>query len=392
MQIVYLVVSLAIVCEGTILSVIEACRHGARAAIYSYPWDQAYWSQGLGELTQEGMRQHYLNGVEFRRRYIIEQQVLPPTFNHSTIYVQSTDVNRTIMSAESQLMGLYPVGPSLSSVAMETKAVPPFNISNLNNIIAELGMQALPNYFQPVPVHVVDQDYDFIMLASDNCPYIDYIQASVKKSAYYQYLLTNYSMSLQNQLYRAFQTEINFGGAGHIGDTLVCDTFHGYEMPPGVTQEMYQQMTWIMNYSNWYYYQNGGAYLASSQFFANMLNVFDGNINGTSTMKFQLFSGHDTTLVGYLTALGQWDMNNPPFASTMIFELHDEGGQYFVKSLYNDVPMNISNCAEMCPYDEFKAFLTSWIVPNVEEVCQTTPDIAFLGIKEEEEEYFSKAT
>ncbi|EDO30143.1 predicted protein, partial [Nematostella vectensis] len=53
-------------------------RHGDRSAIRSYPSDPYanYWPQGFGQLTQ--------------------------------VYCRSTDKDRTIMSAQAQLNGLYP--------------------------------------------------------------------------------------------------------------------------------------------------------------------------------------------------------------------------------------------------------------------------------------------
>ena len=375
----YVILFLALHClrtDGVIISVIETCRHGARAPIDDYSWDTGYWSQGYGELTQEGMRQQYLNGMEFRRRYITEQQVLPPSFNHSLLYVRSTDLNRTIMTAESQLVGLYPVGPSLSSVAMESKAVPPFNVSNLTNILAGLGTQALPNYFQPIPVHVVNQDYDHMLrgYAGATCPYINVIALEVQQSNYYQYLVDNYTEYLQKRVQQVFQQDVDFTDAGWFGDAIICERFHGYPMPQGVTEEMYQQMIGIMNYSNSYFFQNGGAYLSSSEFFGNLLEVFEGSINGTGTLKWGLYCAHDTTLIGFLYALGQWTGLNPPFASTLVFELHEENGEYFVQTIYNDELLSINGCEIMCPYSQFSAFLLSWIIPDIEQACQIPAD------------------
>lgn len=371
-MILFYLFGLVRISESTLVSVVETCRHGARAPIDYYVWDTGYWKQGLGELTQEGMRQQYLNGVEFRRRYITELNLLPSTFSQFDIHVRSTNVNRTIMSAESQLMGFYPVGPSLSSPAMQAKAVPPFNISNLNNLINDLGMQALPNYFQPIPVYTVSAAYDNMLVGytSTSCPYINVITSMVQQSAYYQFLVSNYTNYLQKEIYKVFGELVNFEDAGWFGDVLICERFHGYDMPEGVTEEMYEQMIGIMNYSNSYFFQYNGAYLAASEFYSEILNIFEGNINGTSQLKWSFFSAHDTTLIGFLVAIDQWNGLNPPFASTIVYELHEENSNYFVQVIYNDQPLLINGCAQMCPYQEFKAFLQSWIIPDVVKACQ----------------------
>jgi acid phosphatase len=120
--------------QAALLSVIETCRHGARAPIDFSQWDKGYWNEGMGELTQEGMRQQFLNGAEFRSRYVNSTSNIPGTYNASELYVRSTDVNRTIMSAESQMMGLFPIGPNIAS-NMQYKAVPPFGSVNFNTTI-----------------------------------------------------------------------------------------------------------------------------------------------------------------------------------------------------------------------------------------------------------------
>ena len=56
------------------------------------------------------MRQLYEIGRELRKRYIEDMQFLPPTYDEDTLWVRSTSYNRTIMSVESLLSGLYPDG------------------------------------------------------------------------------------------------------------------------------------------------------------------------------------------------------------------------------------------------------------------------------------------
>ncbi|CAG9858196.1 unnamed protein product [Phyllotreta striolata] len=64
-----------------------------------------YWA-GLdyGQLTNEGKRQHYALGQFSRKRY---SNWLPATYSSKDIYAQTTDVDRTHMSAQANLYGLY---------------------------------------------------------------------------------------------------------------------------------------------------------------------------------------------------------------------------------------------------------------------------------------------
>ena len=61
------------------------------------------------------MRQHYLLGKAIRKRYVDDYKLLSPHYNHNELKVRSTLVDRTLMSAESHLAGLYENGPSIPS-------------------------------------------------------------------------------------------------------------------------------------------------------------------------------------------------------------------------------------------------------------------------------------
>jgi len=81
-------------------------RHGARA-----PLMQEYttnFTVTTGMLTPQGMRQRYLLGRYARERYTEKYKLLDSDYNEGQIFIQSTDVNRTIQSAYSELLGLYP--------------------------------------------------------------------------------------------------------------------------------------------------------------------------------------------------------------------------------------------------------------------------------------------
>lgn len=82
-------------------------RHGDRSPMQIFPTDSNQldkWPDGLGQLTRKGIREHFQLGSWLRRRY---NDFLGRQMNNSLIYVRSTDVDRTLMSAESNLAGLF---------------------------------------------------------------------------------------------------------------------------------------------------------------------------------------------------------------------------------------------------------------------------------------------
>lgn len=65
------------------------------------------------------MRQRYLLGRYAREKYTETYDLFNGTFTEGQVYVQSTDVNRTITSGYSELLGVYPPAaenaPSMST-------------------------------------------------------------------------------------------------------------------------------------------------------------------------------------------------------------------------------------------------------------------------------------
>lgn len=100
----------------------------------------------VGELTSMGMYQEYQLGLWLKARYIDELHFINPAYKSNEVYVRATDVNRCIVSAQSLLLGMFD-----GTQESETNTY-------------------LPNHFNPVPIHTVPVEYDFLLRAYDNCP------------------------------------------------------------------------------------------------------------------------------------------------------------------------------------------------------------------------------
>lgn len=79
-------------------------------------------------------------GRWFRERY---NHMLPNSYSLYDVFVQSTDVDRTLMSAEANLAGLYP--PSGNQVWDSLK-------------------------WMPIPVHTIPEKQDNILAGKKHCP------------------------------------------------------------------------------------------------------------------------------------------------------------------------------------------------------------------------------
>ena len=140
-------------------------RHGARAPTHLYnktkydyilnEWDNP------GELTGIGQRMHFLLGWRNRIKYINEEKFLSEKFDPHEILIYSTCINRTILSAASQLQGLYPQsikkGETLTKEQIEL-AKPPVNISIdiIKNELSNMDNYALPNSMILAPIRMIN--------------------------------------------------------------------------------------------------------------------------------------------------------------------------------------------------------------------------------------------
>ena len=107
---------------GTVVSadlqfVFECVRHGARAPITDTELS-AFLPTTKGGLTPEGKRQRYLLGKHSRTRYTIDNDLLSPNYSPEEVWLQSTDVQRTMQSGYSEIMGMYP--PNSGAATMTT--------------------------------------------------------------------------------------------------------------------------------------------------------------------------------------------------------------------------------------------------------------------------------
>ena len=359
-----------------LVAVVEVCRHGARAPTTFYYWDTpALWPEGPGGLTPAGMRQHYLLGQELRRRYVYQQDLLLPNYFQPQIYVFSDDYDRTIMSAQSQLQGLYPngTGPLLRSVGMEYNAQPPIDDTSESGIINNLGLNALPNLTQLIPVHSDSQERQYAIGSDDACNYYIMLTDERYNTPGYNQIFNNYPDVIQT-----IMTVMNYtsskakSSARNIAGSLNCNQFALNPLPQGFSQTFYNRITQLAadlnNYIN--YEPDLIARLAGTGMVTQVLSNFQQVIAETVTSKFFLYSGHDTTILSVLSFLQLNFSSNPVFSSALLFELSEVNGEYFVALNYNDNYQLIPTCGSLnCSFSNFQRYVQARAIPDYVQVC-----------------------
>ncbi|MCP4180962.1 MAG: histidine-type phosphatase [bacterium] len=295
------------------------------------------WKIGLGELTPKGMRQEYDLGSYLRERYIKKFKLIPENYNSNLIYIRSTDINRTLMSAESLLYGFYPPGsgPLLSD-----------------------KKSALQYRYQPVPVHSVLEMNDKLLSAqSIYKPKIHKLQKKLvydtnawkKMQVLYQCYFEKWSKISGFKIDKL--KDVNFFAAN-----IFIRNIHGIKQPEGITavdeKNLIELYPWI--HAEQYKPQVIGM-LISKDFICQIIKDLKRATKKEKEFKLVFYSAHDTNILGLMSALGVSLGENPPYASFIAIELFKFKNEYFIKLKYNkkDVELPIENKNNYYPLNAF---------------------------------------
>ena len=140
----------------------ELINHGTRSPHKDLDSDFRDFSNhqwiGQNELTGVGLRQSFLIGYRDNLRYIKEKNLISEEYDPREILVYASENNRTLMSANALLHGLYPpgTGPTIDPSLVD-RAVPPVDSSlykEEKDRLDSCNYTALPDRMNLVPVHI----------------------------------------------------------------------------------------------------------------------------------------------------------------------------------------------------------------------------------------------
>ncbi|TRY64358.1 hypothetical protein TCAL_00857 [Tigriopus californicus] len=315
-------------------------RHGDRTPIDPYPTDPykdaSEWPVGFGQLTVRGKQMQYALGQYLRARY---GQLLGQKYGESLIYVRSTDFDRTLMSAGSNLAGLFP----------------PIGTEVWNDQLL----------WQPIPIHTVPGDIDNLLSNHAKCPRRDKAQDEVLASDEV-HKLNQQHKELYGYLTEHSGTSItNMVEVDYIYDTLFIERIYNKTLPKWTQSVFPDKMKYLRDLSfivsTW---TRELKRLTAGPLISDILTTFRKIQSGENPRKMHMYSGHDTTIASLLNALELLDpVVAPPYASSVLVELlstfKPHQPKYFVRILYrNDssrepYSLQLPGCQELCPLDDF---------------------------------------
>ncbi|MDR3613279.1 MAG: histidine phosphatase family protein [Candidatus Obscuribacterales bacterium] len=308
--------------EGKMVFAVDVIRHGDRGPIKDLASAPHKWPQGLGQLTPEGMNQEFQLGKRFHDRYIAKEHLLPEKFDVDTMYVRASDIDRTLMSAECTLLGLYPMGTGPTTDA---------------------GTEGAPARFQPIPIHTRPRDMDDLLIpdANKDVPkiYDDYVfntsewkDRIAKESVNFERWgkLAGYPITTPRQM-------------SGLGDAIFIRKTHHVAMPEGMTDDDAKKM---MDFGEWVFAETFKPAEVGQATGGNLLRAIAKYLDESSKnkadakLKYVLFSAHDSTISAVLSAMNPPVEIRPPYSSDLNFALLKNGDQYSVKVTLNDVPVD----------------------------------------------------
>ncbi|KAK9886467.1 hypothetical protein WA026_016750 [Henosepilachna vigintioctopunctata] len=318
---------------------VKLYRHGDRTIAQSYPTDPyknaSCWPVPFGELTNLGKQKHFALGQWLRKRY---DNFLSKKYLAKEFHITSSNYDRCLMSAASNLAGLYPpIGDQVWNPSLQWQPIPIHTSPNKKD-----GMLALE---KPCP--------RFTKLLEDELQKDHYLNIAKENEKLYAYLTENTGKEINDLV----------GGYG-LYDTLFVENLMNFTLPDwtkSVFPEKLKDIAWIT-----FEMETHTPELAKfrvGQLFDKIFGQFDSYVEGEGSLpKFQVFSAHDTNVFNVLNSLRIRPLNLVPYASVVIFELRqNDNGQYFVKLLYKHESeteeLKIPGCSSPCDYNEYKTLL-----------------------------------
>lgn len=356
--------------ELLLLSLVH--RHGERMPVAFYPNDphkHDYWPRAEGQLTNEGKRQEHMLGKFIREKY---GNLIGNRYFANTTYYRSTDVDRTLMSAELVSAGLFkPHGD-------------------------DVWDDELP--WQPIPIHTVMSENDHLLSMQSNCPeYFRRFQEAEKVPPLSTIIKKYANMFDYLSKYTGMKVTIN----------------NFWEIYDDVSKELARNMTepdWVMKVWDRVVALNDREFglivpsrkmqrLKGGPFLKQLIETCKLKAAGNLTYNVLMYSAHDTTLAILLDSLNIYNGLQPPYASAIFMEFYHVGKSklnyedFAIKFLYrNSSKMDpflllIPGCeTATCPFDTFLSIVEDLIPENIDEECNPPPpppkslNLEYLGV------------
>uniref|UniRef100_A0A8D2IQG4 Acid phosphatase 4 n=1 Tax=Varanus komodoensis TaxID=61221 RepID=A0A8D2IQG4_VARKO len=345
-------------CHYTYTLLSQVYRHGDRSPLGTYPTDphkEGPWPQGFQQLTgvRPGILQQKELGQFLRERYA---GFLSASYKPQEIYVRSTDYDRTIMSAQANLMGLYPDSDP------------------------EIG-------WRPVPIHSVPVRYDKLLKPpTRTCPrYQQLMKETINLPSYQAKMEAWKGFVSEMANYTGLKPEqLTPRGLWKVYDSLFCQKKHNLALPAWATPRVLNTLSEIEAFNIeahvGMHASQEKARFAGGLLLGAILSNFSKVVCRDLPLKMIMYSAHDSTLIALQGALGVYNGRLPPYAACHGFEFYQESNKYvytfsigmFYRNRSNQQPhtLLLPGCPTPCPLPLFVNLTTKVVPQDWDAECQ----------------------
>ncbi|XP_056629788.1 prostatic acid phosphatase-like [Diorhabda sublineata] len=339
-----------------LVAVVQIFRHGQRTPVQFYtndPYSNITFWDGLepGQLTNVGKRQQYQLGQFSRHRY---KDWLSLIYDKNVFYAQTTDVDRTHMSAQANIYGLYPAeGDEVWKPRLD---------------------------WQPIPIHPADAN---VISSFPDCPNFIKEWANVLSSTYFLSLDKLYAPIYKYLTEKSGDNITSLSEASDIYDCLKIESDVGLKIPDWSNIVFPQYLKNISGYSfKSLSYTTKLQRLGGGPLLNEILKHFESFQVKATNPKYKIYSAHDSNIAMILNSLGAFDPPYPPdFASSIYFELRKKNGKFYVnvfsKNNNDFKPVSIRGCDLDCPLSEVRARLSDILIDVKLRNAECTENLYF---------------
>lgn len=312
---------------------LDIIRHGDRTPLHTIPVLTHVWAEGPGQLTAKGLAQEHELGKRLRTKYVEQYGLLPQNYLNTSLYVRSTDTDRTLMSAQAVLMGLYPLGT---------------------------GPSILPEGYQPIPIHTKSPEHDELI------PY--HLDSEKQK----HFLFNKYVYPKKHWLDKTQEKQGKFAAWSKatgvkinnlyqvikISDSFFIYQQHQLPLPKHLTES---EISDIISTGKWaltalFEPKEMGDFVGSD-LLTTVTDYLNSAIEQKTPLKYVLLSGHDSSLLSLLSAMGAPLTTPPAYASILHFAVYEtEDKKHTIRILFNEKPVSLPHCnGEVCTQQQMMA-------------------------------------
>lgn len=356
-----------------LISVIEFARHGAR----QYR-DPNRTTDEEAELTDYGYYQNKLFAANLKNNY---PEIFNEHLDHADVRVVTSSRSRCALSALGQILEMFKHNHTSEENTLDMTR------QNYKSLVSKFDVDVLSKEENIVfKSHKTDCKY------LQNTRKTDVIR-SEHISPYYEYLDTHFNRQKFNATaYLENRTnEIHHFSA--IYDLV--HSFKSFNNTQAVEEHTFNYMRAFKMYvrlQEKYYNTTITTYHVQNiliEILTSVDDILTGYTRNEPYKKFILFVGHDSNIVPLLNifkltsieclekALKDYDSIEerancqfyPEFLANFLFELHQEGTQYYIVAKYNGKVFSLCNGRDRCPLFDLRRMLFNSLQRNYTEYC-----------------------